>query len=303
MPLADAHVHFFSHRYFRVLLGSPDEAAVAAALQKLGWEAPPEDPAALAARWVAELDRAGVSRAALIASIPGDEASVEAAVSAFPDRFYGYFFANPCAPDAAAGLRAALGRGLLRVPCFFPAMHRYALFEPPVTQALETIASALPRPVVFVHCGVLSVGVRRKLGLPSPFDLRFSNPLDLHGTALRFPHIRFVLPHFGAGFFREALMLADLCPNVFFDTSSSNNWMKYQPGEWTLPAVFARALAVVGPQRLLFGTDSSFFPRGWNRAVFDEQTAALDTIGVPAAAREAIFGGNIEQLLAGIDGG
>ena len=57
-------------------------------------------------------------------------------------------------------------------------------------------------------------------------------------------------------------MVADLCPNVLLDTSSSNGWIKYQPG-LTLADVFRQALAVVGPDRLLFGSDSSFFPRGW----------------------------------------
>ena len=36
-----------------------------------------------------------------------------------------------------------------------------------------------------------------------------------------------IIPHFGAGLFREALMVADLCPNVLLDTSSSNGWIKY----------------------------------------------------------------------------
>ena len=30
-------------------------------------------------------------------------------------------------------------------------------------------------PVVFVHCGELSVGARGKLGLPSPFDMSLGN--------------------------------------------------------------------------------------------------------------------------------
>ncbi len=85
-----------------------------------------------------------------------------------------------------------------------------------------------PGVVVFVHCGVLTVGVRAKLGLPSPFDMSFSNPLDLHAVALEFPKLNFVVPHFGAGYFREALMLCDLCPNVYLDTSSSNSWLRYQ---------------------------------------------------------------------------
>ena len=46
------------------------------------------------------------------------------------------------------------------------------------------VAAATPGTAVFVHCGVLSVGVRKKLGLPSPFDIRFGNPLDLHAVAL-----------------------------------------------------------------------------------------------------------------------
>ena len=66
------------------------------------------------------------------------------------------------------------------------------------------------------------------MGLPSPFDMRYSNPIDLHAVALRHPELNFVVPHFGAGYFREALMLADLCPNVYLDTSSSNGWMRFE---------------------------------------------------------------------------
>ena len=102
---------------------------------------------------------------------------------------------------------------------------------------------------MFVHCGVLSVGVREKLGLASPFDMRFSNPIDLHAVALRYPQVPIIVPHFGAGYFREALMLADLCPNVYLDTSSSNRWMRYQESHLgILRQVFRRALDVVGPQ-------------------------------------------------------
>ena len=81
--------------------------------------------------------------------------------------------------------------------------------------------------------------------------------------------------------FREALMVADLCPNIYFDTSSSNAWVKFTPG-LTLEAVFeTAALQVLGPERLLFGTDSSFFPRGWHRAVYNQQRTALVSLGVP----------------------
>ena len=149
---------------------------------------------------------------------------------------------------------------------------------------------------MFVHCGVLTVGVRKKLGLPSPFDMRYSNPLDLHAVALRYPKVPFIVPHFGAGYFREALMLADLCPNVYLDTSSSNSWMRYEGLD--LKTVFRRALEVAGPERLLFGTDSSFFPRGWNREIFQVQTQTLMDLGIGTADARAILGGNLDRILS-----
>ena len=103
------------------------------------------------------------------------------------------------------------------------------------------LAAASPGTAVFVHCGVLSVGARKKLGLPSPFEMRYGNPLDLQAVALAHPRVPVIVPHFGAGMFREALMLADACANVYFDTSSSNAWMRYTPG-LTLAEVFRTAL-------------------------------------------------------------
>ena len=133
------------------------------------------------------------------------------------------------------------------------------------------------------------------MGLISPFDIRFGNPLDLHAVAVRFPTLPVIIPHFGAGLFREALMVADLCANVHLDTSSSNSWIRYIPG-LTLPQVFQTALDVVGQDRIVFGTDSSFFPRGWHRAVFDAQMAALDEINASAATRSRLVGGNFDRL-------
>ena len=60
--------------------------------------------------------------------------------------------------------------------CLFPAMHHVPLHDDR-TIAVVGAAAAIPGAVVFVHCGVLSVGVREKLGLPSRFDLRLGDPL------------------------------------------------------------------------------------------------------------------------------
>jgi len=303
IEVSDAHIHFFSRAFFASLATQKEAQRTGAAAETaesiaaaLGWQAPPSDAPALAANWVRELDRHGVQRAALIASIPSDENSVAEAVGAFPDRFYGYFMVNPLAPDAVNRVRAALGGGELHCICLFPAMQRFSIQDERVRPILEAAASF--NALVFVHCGVLTVGVRAKLGLPSLFDMRFSNPLDLHAVALAFPQLRFVVPHFGAGFFREALMLCDLCPNVYLDTSSSNKWTRYQPETLDLQQVFRRALDVAGPQRLLFGSDSSFFPRGWNGTIFETQRHTLKSIGISTADARRIFGANLHQLMS-----
>lgn len=307
MKIHDGHCHFFSRPFFKAIAdqkfkpaqgGDPKGAAgqhdaVARALEMLGWDAPPEDPRLLARRWVDELDRQGVDRAALIASVPKDEDSVAAAVEAFPQRFVGFFLLDATQSDAVERTRRGLDELGLRCVCLFPAMQRYSLQDDRVRAVLEVVA-AKPGRVVFVHCGALTVGIRKKLGLASPFDLSRGNPLDLSVLAASYPQVRFLIPHLGAGLLREALMLAEVCPNVYLDTSSSNSWVRGLG--ITLKDALARALAVAGPQRLVFGTDSSFFPRGWNRKILDEQLAIFKELGLDPSAQAAILGGNFEAL-------
>ena len=295
--LNDCHCHFFSPTFFERLArekGLQDARnAVEELTRSLGWEAP-RTPKALAQRWVRELDSNQVDRAALIASVPGDEESVAVAIAQHPERFVGFFMVNPTQPKTVERIRWAVGELGLRCICLFPAMHRYHVYEDKAIEVFETAAS-LDEAVVFVHCGVLSLGVRKKLGLASRFAMRFSNPLDLHSVALGYPELPMIIPHFGAGLLREALMVADLCPNIYLDTSSSNSWIKYHPA-LNLEEVFRQVLEVVGADRLLFGTDSSFFPRGWQRKVWEDQDAVLETIGVDHPTKEKFFSGTFNRL-------
>jgi uncharacterized protein len=258
----------------------------------LGWDAP-GPPDALADRWIAELDRNEVLRAALIASVPGDEESVAAAVRRHPDRFVGFFMLNAAAPDAAERGRRAFAELGLRCACLFPAMHRYRLDDERVVRIFEVAAAH--GGVIFAHCGYLSIEARAKLGLPNVLDLRFGDPLALASTAVRFPKVPVIIPHFGAGFFREALMAVNACPNLHLDTSSSNSWVRFVPG-LTLTEVFRRALAVAGPDRLIFGTDSSYFPRGWRRVIHGAQRTILDELGTEIEVMNKIFSGNFARI-------
>jgi predicted TIM-barrel fold metal-dependent hydrolase len=295
----DAHAHFFSQPFFMQFVEAlrkklPSDEPYRGLAERLGWELPTPDHAALAKRWAGEMDKHGLDRMVLIASLPGDEDSVLAATHVYPQRIIGYFMLDPTKPEAGERMRKALAGGLRGV-CLFPAMHHFHAWQDrcyPVYEAAQSAGA-----VVFIHFGILKIGVRDKLGLSSPFDMRFSNPIDLHRVAKDFPGATFVMPHFGCGFLREALIVGDQCPNVCVDTSSSNSWVNTMPTPLTLADVFRAALRVFGADRILFGTDSTFLPRGWRRDIFDTQMQVLKALEVTTEQARLIFGGNLARIL------
>ncbi len=116
-------------------------------------------------------------------------------------------------------------------------------------------------------------------------------------AAERHRRTTFVLPHFGGGFFREALIAGAQSPNISVDTSSSNSWREAQTQELELKDIFARTLRVFGAERIFFGTDSSVFPRGWRHDLYEEQKRALDGLTASTSEQSRIFGENlIDQL-------
>ena len=296
IEVEDAHAHLFSRTFFGALARQKGTDDVDGMVDRLEWTRPPARNEDLASIWARELNRHGVSRSVLISSVPDDEDAAGDVVRAFPDRFYGYFMLDPLADDALSRARRAFEDLNLQGLCLFPAMFRFSVHDEQLTPLYDMAAASAGR-VVFVHMGLLTVGIRQKLGLPSKFDMRYSNPMDLHRVALEHPATNFVIPHFGAGYLREVLMLAALAPNVHLDTSSSNSWTRFLTPPPTLEEVFARALDVAGPSRLLFGSDSSFFPRGWQRPVFERQCEALHSLGLSADDAALIFGGNLRRLL------
>jgi uncharacterized protein len=96
---------------------------------------------------------------------------------------------------------------------------------------------------------------------------------------------------------RELLMLADSAPNVFADTSGIGAWGKYLDGHPAEAPTLRHTIDVMGAERLLFGTDSSWFPRGWRRDAFDAHLRVFDEIKLDKTQVAAILGGNLERLL------
>ena len=235
-------------------------------------------------RWIEEFDQDGVS-AGIFLSLDHDPSTLKEFIDLCPEKFIGYGFVDPLDPEGPEKLRRQVGelgfRGLKLIATnqWFHAYDKriYPLYE-------EAQSLGIP---LLIHFGV-SIGYNA--------DLRYANPLDIQPVLRDFPDLQVLLAHFGAGFFREALLLCYQCRNISLDTSSSNIWMKYQDHALDLREVFRLSLEAAGPERLVFGTDSSYFPRGFRDDILQLQYGILQELGRSEEEMGLIFGGNIRRL-------
>jgi hypothetical protein len=282
MFLFDSHLHFFSYDFFLALARQKDpfvnveeELDQLVAVTKI--ELPSRKVSAHLKRWQEELNRHRVDRGVLFASLPEEIVAVAEALQLANGRFAGYFLINPKNNGSVELLHKLSEQLGYRGVMLFPALHHYHVYDEGLLPFFE--AATDRRLQVFVHFGILQIKLRDALGLPRVYDSRFAMPLDLQPVANRFRQTHFIIPHFGCGFFRETLMIAT------------------QPEKLKLAEVFQRTAAIFGVERILFGTDSGVFPRGWRKDVFEAQVEAMKQAGFSAAAMELVLGENMRRLL------
>lgn len=238
-------------------------------------------------RWAADLEAKGVERVNFVTG--GGNDRLAGLVSMHPDRFTGFAHHDPFSEDADRELiRAVEELGLRGYKMIASSQTR-----PVDDRALYPLWEAADRlgVPVLIHFGVLGGG-----GGP-PRNLRNMNPLTLWEVASSFPTLSFVVPHFGACYWRELLQLCWACPNVLIDSSGSNQWMRWMPYRLTMEDLMGKVMETVGPDRLLFGTDSSYFPRGFSVEYLRQQLMACRSMGLDEGSIGKIFHGNAERLL------
>lgn len=64
-----------------------------------------------------------------------------------------------------------------------------------------------------------------------------------------------------------------------------------------LKDLFRKSYETVGPRRIVFGSDSSWFPRGFAYRVLQDQVRACLEIGMNEKDLSDVFGGNAARLL------
>ncbi len=295
IPVVDAHSHYFSAGTLRSWMtrGRTVESFTSRTRSRTDMTSIelPEEGADTAGRWVDDLDRHGIEAMGVMV---GDEAYDEflETMDRFPGRFMGYHNIDPKDPDAAGHVAEVAGDGFSGIKLYPSTWSDLRVYDEQCYPVYEE-AGRLGL-LVFLHFGITIGGQG---------DLRGGNPIDLQIPARDFPGVRFVIAHFGAGFFRETLMMQYQADNVWMDSSGSNSWMRYQSHPLDLKTVFRQALVAGGAEKILFGTDSTFFPRGWRINVLEAQHRVLVELSeeedpvVDGEGIRKIFKGNILELL------
>ncbi len=198
------------------------------------------------------------------------------AVARFPGRLKGFCCVDPLHPSAPDEVARCLDAGLSGVgelafyEMGFPD-HCLKCLDPIMAICAERNVPALihtNEPVGHAYPGKAPLGLA-----------------DIYGLASRFPKNRVVLAHWGGGIFFYNLLkkaVREALANVWFDTAAS-------PYLYA-PEIYAAALRLAGPDRILFGSD---FPLIRPMRYFREVAAA----GLSEEEISAILGGNARKVL------
>jgi len=69
----------------------------------------------------------------------------------------------------------------------------------------------------------------------------------------------------------------------------SRSRLKYMPYPLDLKMVFEQTLRAIGPDRVIFGTDSSHFPRGFRNDILSAQLEILEALQISKRVCEKLF--------------
>ncbi|MBR9704483.1 amidohydrolase family protein [Candidatus Pacearchaeota archaeon] len=232
--------------------------------------------------WLSEMDKYEIDKCVFMANSSLDNDFIEFINSS--TRFEGFCKINPIHSDSLDKLKKEIDVGMRGVK-FYATSEGFdvsSLKCYPVYEYCEK--NNIP---IVIHFGVT-------IGRNSV--LQMGNPLLLSKVLKDFSNLKFVIAHFGAGFFRETLMLKYKHPNLFVDTSGTNNWLNYQDNFMNLKDVFRKTIEVYGCEGIIYGSDTRIYPDGYRKNVLDIQTKILDELGLSSSDKENIMHNNSKRI-------
>ncbi len=201
------------------------------------------------------------------------------------DRLIGFAVVDPRAPSASEDLRHAIeGLGLRGVKMVPTGWYPYD----EAVQPVFAMAAKLRVPMLF-HSGIFIDGRSGRFCRPSFFEVLRDHP-----------HARVALAHLGWPWTDEAIAvgLIDRIHGVPPDRSTFRFDISFGPPPPYRREVLSRALEVLGPELLQFGSDC-FLPCPGREIAERRQWVEdlLEELGVDPAARERIFSGTAAAWL------
>ena len=200
-------------------------------------------------------------------------------VKRYPGRFAGFACLNPLEPGAPAQLER-----LVKEDGFCGVKIHQAHYDFPVNDQ-----RAFP---FYRKCA--------ELGIPAAFHTGFSlgrtidrliptMPLLLDELAYEIPELTIIMCHAGGTWYQEGVLVALRNENIVIDLSSVPWMCRYMVYPEIDPAgVLKRLVEMVGPDRLMFGTDI---------ADEDMNLEYMKAFGLEKATLEKIMGGTAARLL------
>ncbi len=255
------------------------------------WGFPKREPSendvkVTSARWLDEMKTHNIEKLVFVTG--GNNEILSRIIQEYPEHFIGYAHHNPFESDSALKLDYAISEQRLKgykiIAPDLPGKINDDSLEP-----LWKVAEKHQIPVL-IHFGILGAAG----GLATHTNI---NPMMIHDVARAHPDIPFIIPHFGCGYPQELLQLAWVCPNIYVDTSGSNQWVRWMPYPLTVKDLLKKYYETIGPERIIFGTDSEWFPRGFVKQYYDEQRKDCVELGMKQDELKLIFRDNIARLL------
>lgn len=248
---------------------------------------------------VANMDAAGVDKSCIFAvdyglctgeppvSMEDQNRMVAEAAKRFPDRLIPFFTIDPRRPEGLDLFKRGVEDWGMRGLKLHPTAGYYP-YDPVVYPFYEKCME-YGIPVLF-HTG----------SQPAPMKFRFTQPIYVDDVAADFPDLPIIMAHVAHQLWEDALMVAGIKPNIYFDFSG---WQIIYINH---PQSFYRMLRTVidevGPWRVFFGTDGPYLnvlcPWGnWVKATTEPDLSSCPEVSFTPEETEIIMGKAFARLL------
>ncbi|MBN2027657.1 MAG: amidohydrolase [Actinobacteria bacterium] len=250
-------------------------------------------------RTVANMDAAGVDMSCVFSQDSGmaagePEVSMEEqnrliaeAARRFPERLIPFFTIDPRRPGALDLFKRAVEEWGMKGLKLHPASG-YFPYDPVVYPLYEQCME-YGMPVLF-HTG----------SQPAPLKFRYTQPICVDDVAADFPDLPIIMAHVAHELWQEALLVASVKPNVYFDFSGWQIVFNNHPQAFY--SMLRAVVDLVGPWRVFFGTDGPYLNvlcpwDTWIKAVTEPDLSCCPEVTFTPEETEIIMGKAFAKLM------